>query len=375
MKNLLFLFACLFCLPVFSNGQENFYYPLDVVYDQTRDLYYVSNSAEGEGGFVRKMNTSGEITGTLISGLDYAGGMCLIEDVLYLIDNGDQFGGSLPSYVVAVDVESGNELFRTEISSGGTYLGLMTTDNNGNLFITDNEKMCIYKYNILTQTATTFLSDILQPHGIFYDHLADRIIFTENKQESSRLKAVHPDGGDVSIIYWYPGWLKGIVMNEEGEYFMTTWEWEGNWGDESVFKMNNELNGWMVELMDDKNRPYGLCMGHDNYLAVCAWGGHEVALFDLTLYGTGETIAQGEHLEIYPNPGKGQVKVKLPEIQSSGTNLKILDLSGRVLHERAIAVNESAAEVSLDLTFLPAGIYVMMVQEGPNMHREKLVIQ
>ncbi len=375
MKNLIYLFACLLCLPIFSIGQDNFYYPLDVVYDQARDMYYVSNSAEGQGGFVRTMNTSGEITGTLISGLDYAGGMCLIEDVLYLVDNGDQIGGTLPSYVVAVDVETGSELYRTEISSGGTYLGLMATDNNGHLFITDNEKMCVHKYTIADKTSSVFVDYVLQPHGICYDHLADRIIFTENKQASSRLKAIHPDGGDVSIIYWYPGWLKGITMNSEGEYFMTTWEWEGNWGDESVFKMNNELNGWMVELMDDKNRPYGLCMGHDNHLAVCAWGGHEVTLFDLTPYGTGEAMARVNRLEIYPNPGKGNVRVKLPEIQSAGTNLRILDLSGRVLSERALPVNESGVEVSLDLTFLPAGIYVMMVQEGTNVYREKLVIQ
>ena len=198
IKNLLFL---ILFTPFMIFAQNTFHYPLDIVFNEEAETYYVSNWANGNG-YVSKVNTSGEITGTLFDDLTYGGGMCLIGNVLYVVDNSDLYNGSLPSYLVAIDINTGAELSRLEVSTGGTWLDLMTTDNKGHLFVCDSEKFMIYKIDIATQTVSNFVEEIYKPFGICYDHFNDRIIFTESRSTVSYLKSISPDGGEFAVEYF-----------------------------------------------------------------------------------------------------------------------------------------------------------------------------
>ena len=40
-----------------------------------------------------------------------------------------------------------------------------------------------------------------------------------------------------------------------------------------------------MKLSNDHNRPFGMCIGHDNHLVVCNWGSHSLSFIDLDLFG------------------------------------------------------------------------------------------
>lgn len=376
MKNILLLFASVVILSMTAASQTDFHYPIDVAYNQNEEIYYVANWGDGEG-FIVTMDKSGEITGTLFSDLSYASGMVLVEDVLYVADN-ESIKVSpvqLPSHLVGIDINTGQELSRTQISPGWTYLELIAYDDNGHIFINDSYQNCIYKYTISTHTVETFLSPVWFPIGICYDYLEDRILFTQNSSDDSQIKSISPEGGEVTDEFWWPGYIDGLIMNGEGEYFMSSWTSNTPaWGDEPVYKLNNNLD-WTFQLSGNQNRPFGMCMGHDNYLVVCSWGNHKVNFIDLTPYGTGEYDGRGKGISIYPNPGNGNVKVTLPAIQSGSAVIRAIDINGRSVYESPLQPGSAGIELALDLSYLPAGVYVLLLQEGTDIYREKLMIQ
>lgn len=379
MKNLKSLIGFVLLIPVLAMAQGVYNYPLDVEYDESEALYYVSNwggQGSNDHGYILKVNTSGEILSTLFSDLSYAGGLCLIDDVLYVTDNTDLYQGSLPSYLVVIDVTNGDEIDRVEISSGGTYLDFVEADNSGNLYIGDSEKQCIYKYNIATQEFFTFITGINKPFGICFDDIEDRLLYTESKSEVSRIWSISTDGGEATKLYSFDGWMEGLVMNDEGEYFFTSWKGNGvEWGNEQVYKLNHALDGWKYELSNDQNRPFGLCLGHDDFLVICNWGSDELIFLSLIPYGTGENALQPENLSVYPNPGNGNFKVRIPALNANEASMSVVDLHGKVITSRSIDRLQAETEIALDLTFLPSGIYILLLQDGGQVQREKLIVQ
>lgn len=373
MKILINIFTLFLLFPLFSFAQDTLNYPTDVVYDNNSETYYVSNWAYGDG-YISTMNTNGDITGTLFSDLEYPEGLCLIGNTLYVADNGDLYGGSAPSYLVGIDIDSGTEVLKFEIATSFTNLDLMTTDNNGNLFICDSEELVIYKFEIASETLSVFVEGINKPLGICYDNIDNRIIFTESKSSVSYLKSVSPDGGVVSNVFYHLGWIEGVVMAPDGNFYYSSWTGNGSaWGTELVYKMSHIMN-WKYELMNDQNRPFGICMGHNNNLVICNWGSHEVNFFDLTPYGTEENVYAVNNFSIFPNPGNGDFQIRLNELQSDEVKLTVLSLNGKIIENRSLQINDNVLEQTFDLSFLSPGMYVLMVQDGKRIYREKLII-
>jgi len=140
-----------------SISQDSLYYPVDIVYNDVAEEYYVSNWADTYNGYILKLDDEGQIIESFFDNLDFPSGLCLIGNVLYVVNNMDMYGGSLPSFLIGIDLNSGTEIINTQISTEGTYLDLMTTDNNGNIYIGDSEKDKIYKYDINNDAVTDFV--------------------------------------------------------------------------------------------------------------------------------------------------------------------------------------------------------------------------
>ncbi len=376
MKNFYFLLIS-FVLSIAVSGQ-NYNNPVDVVYDEAENVYYVSNWADGDG-FISIVNTFGEITGTLFSGLDYAGGMLMVDDILYVADNGDLYAqGVLPSYLVMVDMTTGQELDRVEISSELTYLNMLDTDNNGNIYISDSHTYRIYKYNMATQSVDTIIRTRFAPFGLCFDAMEDRLLYTESGPKGSLIMSMDMETNDTTALFWWPTYIEDLIMNEEGEYFFDSWDHFPNPpdGKDHVYKLNHIMD-WTFELSANNDRPFGMCLGHDNMLAVSNFGGssagNTVRFIDLTPYGTGGLSAGQQELQVFPNPGNGRVQVKVPNGMAADGGIRVTDLKGRVVHESPLM--QGREEVSLDLTELPAGMYVLVLRKGGMVYREKLVIQ
>ncbi len=366
-------FTILFALIAYTSiSQDSLYYPVDIVYNEVAKEYYVSNWADTIPGYILKLDSIGEIQNVFVTGLTYPGGLCLIDNILYVDDNSDLYNGSLPSYLKGYDINTGEQVLNVQISSNGTYLDLMDTDNNGFLYIGDTEKQKIYKFNLETYEISDFMTDLNNPYGVFYDYISDRIIYTSSSSSISYLRAVNTDGTGDEAIFYTTGYLEGIAMAENGDFFVSSWGTpDGAWGNEPVYKSSHNLD-WKLVLSADNNRPYGMAIGKDNHLAVCNWGANEIKFYDLSLYSVNENLANNK-VKLYPNPSNGKFKIELEDIASNNVEIFIFDLPGRLVYSESVNIYSNELNKELRLS-LKTGAYIVKIKDGMNIYTKKLMI-
>jgi len=377
MKLFKYIFIILI-LPLYSISQETFNYPVDIVYDEANENYYVTNWADGDG-FILKLDNQGVILETYVGGLHYPGGMCLVDDILYFTDNlSIWYTDQQPSYIKGVDLNTGNEVLNFEVSTGYTYLDLMDTDNNGNLYIGNTRNGgsdgIVHKFNIASQELTDLATQILKPFGVCYDEIDERVIFTQSQASISYLKAISPEGGNVTTVFYIQGFLEGVFMHPDGHFYISSWGTNDQaWGNEPVYK-SNLINNWHHELSNDHNRPFGMCAGYDNHLAVCNWGDNTLSFIDLDLFDIEENRLSDKNINIYPNPSNGRFTLSMNEIDDKELDLTITDITGKVIFTDHIINNEFSLVKEYNLGDLPKGAYLVIIRDKISVVQEKLII-
>jgi hypothetical protein len=96
-------------------------------------------------------------------------------------------------------------------------------------------------------------------------------------------------------------------------------------------------------------------------------------------FTVGYSIGQKEDLinsaiSIYPNPAQENVTFDFNTNGASNALLKLYDLTGKVLIDKDYSFVDSHT-ASIDVSYLPAGVYQALVQIGEDSHLEKIVIQ
>ena len=97
--------------------------------------------------------------------------------------------------------------------------------------------------------------------------------------------------------------------------------------------------------------------------------GSFVAKYNTSIVGTDEPSALGTLL-ISPNPNDGVFSIQLSETPASNAQLTVYDLSGREVLRQEISQEQTAIH-----TALLAGAYLVVVQHGEHLDRQRLVIQ
>ncbi|MBV2245662.1 MAG: VCBS repeat-containing protein [Lentimicrobium sp.] len=78
-------------------------------------------------------------------------------------------------------------------------------------------------------------------------------------------------------------------------------------------------------------------------------------------------------LGLYPNPAREEVRF-MPEINISSAQLRIYDLSGRLLFEQSLSMT-TGQEQRIDVSFLRSGMYMVMLSDGQQLTTGKLLIK
>jgi len=317
----------------------------------------------------------GAIIETYFDGLHYAGGLCIVDNILYVLDNYDFY---LESFLIGIDLDSGNAVLLKKISGGETNLSFM--DNAyGNLYITDDKQSKIYKYNIEQNSVSDFITDLDTPaFGICYDYYNDRLLFTHNGPDGSNisyLKSIHPSGGDITTPYEAENYIKGVVMHPNADFYYSTWDaqYPAVWGDEEVSMVVNNFS-WGHTLGDNHNHPWGLCIGYDNHLVVCNLGSHSLSFYDLDTYGVDEIIDKSDGYTIYPNPSNGKFSIGISDNLSSKIEIAILNMTGQQVYHEKVNNSDMLIEKKFDLQHLPSGTYVVILKDDRSITQKKLII-
>lgn len=372
------LILLLSSLPLMSLAQTTFSYPVDIVYHALSESYYVSNWADGDG-YILHVNSAGQVIENFYNELHYPGGLCLVGDTLYFTDNLSIWDNQItPSYLKGINLNNGLEVLNFEISTNGTYLDLIDTDNQGNLFIGNSREGgtdgIVHKFNIASQQLFDIATGITKPFGVCYDHLNDRVLFVQSSGTLSFIKSVNPNGGAVTNVFYINGYLEGIDMHPNGDFYLSSWgTLDGTWGNEPVYKANNAMD-WSQILTSDHDRPFGMCIGKDNHLVICDWGENSLSFIDLDSYGTDEYVINSSELCVYPNPSDGRITLSVKNYGSGKCEILIQDMMGNIVFHEQQANQNTNYKVELDLSHLKAGTYIVNIISDTNILREKLII-
>lgn len=226
MRNLL-LFAILISGPfVFSQQKaaelikktDGFSHPESVVYDEDRELVYISNIGEKNpgDGFISKTNLDGDVLElNWITGLNDPKGLQIQDDLLYVSDNTD---------LVIMDIETGSISRRIEVE-GSEFLNDITVDEEGNIYISDSGNSSIYILKKDADNVTQWLSTekLEFPNGLL---VVDDYIYVAawGKEDGGNLLKVALDSKEVTKISDKPiGNLDGIQLNKNNNFYISDW--------------------------------------------------------------------------------------------------------------------------------------------------------
>lgn len=194
---------------------------------------------------------------------------------------------------------------------------------------------------------------------------------------SNHLLFATTNGGATWVAVTYAGPLHGMGLSNvpgTGQY-VSTGANLGNGGAGSSYSgddgqtwtaIDNRLNHLTVEFVSPT-------VGWSGRIPLSgSSGGPGVSKFTGTLLGTRTDVAPPAGLHLFPNPAVGgHATLQTARPLGSAAQVRVLDATSRVVREQRW---DGVAPVSLDLSHVAAGLYVLEVQAATGTARQKLVL-
>jgi hypothetical protein len=280
------LFLVIICLAANLYAQSYYNNPESVVYDAANDRYLVSNKGDGKIIAVDK-----EENQTLFN-TDQ-------KSIRGLHILGDKVFAGCDTGVVAFNLADGTRAFVIDIPEK-VLLNDVTSDSDGNLYISDSSGDQIFKVNPTDKTYTILATGILGTNGLWYDSIEDRL-FTTTAGITPSISAVDLSDGTVTQIVVTPHMaLDGLTEDNEGNIYYSSWQFG------AVYRYDRAFSQDPVLVSSGHTGPadigYNLV---DNVLAIPEFLDNEVIFLDMgsTSVGSSKMVPKGYILgQNFPNP-------------------------------------------------------------------------
>lgn len=211
--------------------------PESVLWDQARDVYFVSNingspNAKDGNGYISRLDTAGHVTDSaFIRGLNAPKGMALVHDTLWVSDI---------DVVRAFDARTGAAVATVAVP-GAIFLNDVTAAPDGSLYITDTAIRFtasggvehpgsdqIFRIAPDRRVSSAIKGDTLgRPNGITWDAANDRFIVVPFNAPS--IFAWKPGDAAPTIIATGAGGYDGVEVAGDAI-------WVSSWADSSVYR-------------------------------------------------------------------------------------------------------------------------------------------
>ena len=120
------------------------------------------------------------------------------------------------------------------------------------------------------------------------------------------------------------------------------------------------------------NPPQAVSLGegtNDEMFLVYFWytlyqnGDENIVIDNSALKNVSKTVmAENPDFKVYPNPGSGIFKLESPALRAGSCGIKVYSASGKLLVYKTI--NIAANQLSVDLSEIPAGIYLLQAEQN-----------
>ncbi len=137
--------------------------------------------------------------------------------------------------------------------------------------------------------------------------------------------------------------------------------------------------------------PTGINDWRNDTIDLSAWNGNVVIFKFVNINGFGNSLFldninfdetstglsdSPEYLpiEVYPNPGKGLFNISLPNLDGKEADLKVIDLSGRVIYQSKIESLNNNKVFSIDLSSKAEGVYFIEINNKSQLFTGKVSV-
>lgn len=191
--------------------------PESVIYDEGRNILYVSNingkPTEKNGkGFISRVSPEGEVKElTWITGLNAPKGSGIHKGRLYVAD----IDG-----LVEIDIAAG-KVITTYQASGAQFLNDVVIDKAGSVYVSDTSSANSVIYRLKEGIFSLWLreSNISRPNGLYAEE--DRLVV--GNSGDGKMKAVRWEDKSITTIAVIGSGIDGIASDGEGGYFISDW--------------------------------------------------------------------------------------------------------------------------------------------------------
>jgi len=90
--------------------------------------------------------------------------------------------------------------------------------------------------------------------------------------------------------------------------------------------------------------------------------------------GVEEPSPDADGILIFPNPAKGEAYIMFPKGLGGVTIVDLLDLRGSIVSRTSLSIFPGNFQFPLDISALPAGIYLVRITGDNAIYSKKLVI-
>ena len=189
--------------------------PESVVYDSAYQRYLVSNWEDGNIIQIDSLEQQDYFNTELLS----TAGLHIVGDTLFVSSNVGKYSG-----IVGFSLTTGDLIYHVDIPAK-QLLNDITSDLDGNLYVTDTDAHRIYKVSINNMTYTTFVNSGLGwPNGIICDLPNNRLLVLNGGLPDKPLIAVSLEDSTISIIVETGlGAIDGLTTDNYGNTYFSSW--------------------------------------------------------------------------------------------------------------------------------------------------------
>ena len=353
-------------LPDFNYTLDNLLNnPESVVFDSLNNRYLVSNWADGN---IVVINSWGQQE-YFNTELEQTAGLHIVENILYVASSIGVNTG-----IIGFDLLTGTIVFDVDITEK-QLLNDITSDNSGNLYVSDCEADKIFKVNISNMTYSIFVeSGLGYPNGIYFDKYNNRLLVLNGELPYNPIIAVNLTDSSVStIVNTNISAIDGLTADQFGNYYFSSWTTD------KVYRYDASFTNPPEVISSGHNNPADIFYNQlNNVLVVPNFHSNTVDMIPVTPMEVRENeyLPSGFRLQQnYPNPFNPITRIKYEIPQLTNSSLMVYDVLG---NEIATLVNEEKPagiyEVEFDATGLPSGIYFYQLKVENYIQTKKMMV-
>lgn len=235
IKHLL-IFSTLLLLACSPSKTQSYNNPESITYDKVSDRYFISNKA---GNTIVQLNSDHKQTDFVSSDLNAPKGLLIVGDTLISVNN-----TSVQGFLLS----DASRAFNISIE-GSVFMNDVTTDNKGNLYVSDTSTGKIYQISIKTGEYSTLVDSLVSPNGLLYDSQRNAILIC-NWGANAKIQSFSLSDSTLNVLVTTElSNLDGLTRDKAGNIYVSSW------GSNAVYRFDASFKNPPVVISEGHNGP------------------------------------------------------------------------------------------------------------------------